>query len=384
MPATNKQSALIEAFNKLHETPAIPICEDTTVPSPDTRFVVDRCLATYAARTKDAFVFIPDESIWQTYSILRSANHAWRHDKLPVLAVCAFSKSPGPMQKETGIQADTADQFLSDLTLAHRIVPKLGDSPSYIVRHYPRPYEIYDEVVLPAHTNLIVYQPRALSSTQLTALFEHVASVHGKVILCDDREAFLNSHPELTHAVERSLSKAIPQSLRKKIESLSPTAADVKPHINVEKPLTFPNQSDLNGHSRAASIQQPFQFDPSPAGTPYLIYHARTANPAEFPSGYVLVAKVEAASIHRALANSQDFGAPWTENPGVTTFTHRPRSTQPGDIIVHDRVVQRLGAVDFEKIGFLEHSPKLSPEPSCGDLGPDQSQPVKPKRNLKP
>jgi hypothetical protein len=362
MPPTTKPSPLSEAFHRLNETPAISICEDTAVPAPDTKFVVDRCLATYAARAKEGFAFIPDESIWQTYSMLRSANAAWEHDKLPVLAVCALSKSPAPMQRETGIQADTVDQFLSDLTLAHRIVPKLGDSPAYIVRHYPRPHEIHDEVILPAHTNLIVYQPHALSDTQLTKLFEHVASVHGKVILCDDREAFANSHPELTPAVERSLSKAIPRSLRKNIEPPERTPTEVKAQINMDEPAPSLNQPGLNGDSHAPGNQQPLHFGPRPAETPYLIYHAKTTNPAEFPSGYRLVAKVTAKSLPCALANSQDFGAPWTENPGVVTFTDKkPRSTRPGDVIVQDGIAQRFDGNGFKQI---EIATKPQPRPS--------------------
>ena len=125
---STKQSPLLEAFEKLQQTSAIGICNDTPVPKFGSHIIVDHCFADYIARTKDAFAFVPDENMYRTYAVLRSANDAWQHDKLPVLAVCAFSKSPHPFQTETGIQTKTADQFLTDLQFAHYIPPKLAQS----------------------------------------------------------------------------------------------------------------------------------------------------------------------------------------------------------------------------------------------------------------
>jgi hypothetical protein len=325
---------------------------------PTSRFVVNHLLATYAARSKEGFVFVPDESLYQTYAIFRSANTAWQHDKLPVLAVCAFSKSPIPFQRETGIQADTADQFLSDLTLAHRIVPKLGASPAYIVRHNHGSNDQYDDIILPAHANLVVYQPHALSPTQLTRIFDHVANVRGKVILCDDRSAFANSYPELNEAVDRSLSKSIPPELRRNFDLPKPHGDDQNLHIDSEKPYTIPNQLELIPQSEAAPTVHNSHLDRPPAQSLYVIHHAKSENPAGFPNDYDLAAIIKADNIQCAVALSQHYGFPWPDNPGVVSFIDKPRSTQPGDVIVHDGIAQR-----FDGNGFQRIEPVISPQP---------------------
>lgn len=331
----------MRAFNELYQTPATPVHNDTAIPATRSRFVVDHCLATHIARTTESFAFVPDLNSYQTYSILRSANEAWQHDKLPVLAVCAYSKSPAPFQKETGIQSDTADQFLSDLKFAHRMVPTLGASPAYIIRHYHSPKDKYDDVILPAHANLIVYQPQGLSDTQLTALFEHVANVRGKIILCGDRSDFGNSHSELTEAVERSISKAVPAQLRHLVE-------------------------------------------PSTQST-YLIWQSKTGEPADFPDGYRIVAKVQSDDIYRSLANSHYSGCRWTENPGVETFTRNIRSVQPGDIICHNGDVKCLGVDDVAKIRLLDsHVDRLQKQQFALDHpAPETPEPNRPQRKLK-
>ena len=349
--ASKKPSELIRALNRLHETPAIAVCDDTPVQMPSTRFVADHCLATYATRSKEGFAFVPaeDESIYRTYATLRSANEAWRRDKLPVLSVCAFSTSPIPFEKRTGIQTDTVDQFLTDLKLAHSIVPTLNANPAYIVRRYHSFGDKYDDVILPAHANLVVYQPHALSPAQLTSLFQHVADVRGKVILCDDRSKLADFYPELTDAVERSLSKALPPELRQAVTPRNPTPD----YNNALQP------GISSAHRRAVSdfegprSEQLALFDFPSARGPYLVYHAKPGNTAEFPNGYDVVALVRAENIHRALAHTQHFGAPWTENPGVVTLTEKePRSTQPGDVIVHDGVAQRFEGAGFKHIEF--------------------------------
>jgi hypothetical protein len=341
-------SPLINALHKLNEYPAIAICKETPVPMPTSRFVTNHLLATHVVRSTEGFEFIPDESTYQTHAILRSANEAWRHDKLPALAVCAFSKSPDPLREATGIPARTVDQFLRDLQSAHRMIPALGAGPAYIIRHFHSPSDKRDEVILPAHANLVVCEPRGINPNQLTALFEYVASVRGKIILCDDRRELATYHPELTDAVEMSLNRAIPSSLRKDLDQPSPS-------------------------------------DTAP-GRSYLIYHARTEKPAEFPNGYVLVAKVLADNIDRALSRSQNLGAPWSENPDVVAFTHEPRSTRPGDIICHNGKPLRVGAKDFEPVTCLEPSPNrsqnLEPVPHIPE--PDAPQPDRPRRTFKP
>jgi hypothetical protein len=369
-------SPLMNALHKLNEYPALAICKETPVPMPTSRFVTNHMLATHIVRSTEGCEFIPDESAYQTYAILRSANEAWRHDKLPALAVCAFSKSPDPLREATGIQARTVDQFLGDLQSAHRMVPALGESPAYIIRHYNGPGDNRDDVVLPAHANLVVYQPQGINPNQLAALFEYVASVQGKIILCDDRRELASYHPELTDAVERSLDRAIPRSLRK----------DLAPHESlVEKPGTVSIAPGPDSNSISPRSDQPSFSDTAPARS-YLIYHARSEKPAEFPNGYVLVAKVQADNIHRALSHSQNLGGPWTENPGVVAFTRKPRSTQPGDIICHNGTPKRVGATDFEAVTCMEpsrnRSQKPEPAPDCPE--PDAPQPDRPRRTFKP
>lgn len=378
-------SPLINALHKLNEYPAIAICKETPVPMPTSRFVTNHLLATHIVRSTEGFEFIPDESAYQTYAILRSANEAWRHDKLPALGVCAVSKSPDPLREATGIQARTVDQFLSDLQSAHRMVPALGESPAYIIRHFNGPSDKRDDVVLPAHANLVVYQPQGINPNQLTALFESVASVRGKIILCGDRRELANYHPELTDAVERSLDRAIPRSLRKDLPQHESIADDRKPHTKFEKSPSVSIAPDPDSHTRSPRNNQPSLSDTAPARS-YLIYHARSEKPAEFPNGYVLVAKVQADSVQRALADSQHVGAPWTENPGVVAFTHEPRSTQPGDIICHNGSPQRLGARDFEAVISKELSPNRSqkPEPAPDIPEPDAPQLDRPHRKFKP
>lgn len=308
MPANRTQtSPLINALHKLNEYPAIAICKESPVPMPTSRFVTNHLLATHIVRSTEGFEFIPDESSYQTYAILRSANEAWRHDKLPALAVSAVSKSPVPLREATGIQARTVDQFLTDLQSAHRMVPALGASPAYIIRHYHSPSDKRDDVILPAHANLVVYQPQAINPQQLTALFESVASVHGKIILCDDRRELANYHPELTDAVERSLNRAIPRSLRKDLAQHESLADDRKLNTTLEKPASVSIAPDPNSNSISPRYDQPSLSDTAPARS-YLIYHARSEKPAEFPNGYVLVAKVQADNIHRALSHSQHLG----------------------------------------------------------------------------
>lgn len=376
-----KPTELIQALDELCRTPATPVRADTAIPPTRSQFVVDNCLATHIARSKESFAFVPGHDAWRTYGILRSAKEAWQHDKLPVLAVCAFSKSPLPFQRETGIQADTADQFLSDLKFAHRMTPTLGADPAYIIRHYHSPNDKYDNVVLPANANLIVYEPHALSPTQLSTLFEHVANVRGKIILCDDRSDLAYFHPELNKAIEISISKAVPARLRHLVEPSK--AHEEKPGTDHGNPVTAENTSEpihdvTQSHSKEISTGEQVRTLGS-----YLIYHANSERPTDAPSDYVLVAKVETDDIYRSLANSRS-DASWTENPGVVAFTHNPRATRPGDLICHNGEMKQLNAEDVAKINPMQppidHTQKERPAHD----NTETSEPDRPRRKLKP
>ena len=385
MPANSTNSSrLIRALHKLDQTSAIGVSDDTTIPVPTTRFVMNHCLATHIARSKESFAFVPDLGPYQTSAILRSANEAWKHEKLPSLAVCAFSKSPVPFQKETGIQADTADQFLSDLKFAHRMVPTLGASPAYIIRHNHAPNDKYDDVILPAHANLIVYEPHALSPDQLATLFEHVANVRGKIILCGDQSELANFHPELTDAVENSISKAVPAKLRHLCEPSS--SHDEKPSAEPRNPIASANGSRPIRDFEPKNEDAVHHENPSPSRKSYLVYHAKTDGAADFPNGYVLVAKVQTDDIFRALSNSHYSASTWTENPGVVAFTHNARSTRPGDIICEHGEVKRLSVEDIAKINLMD-SPRdrLQKEKFSSDNpAPETPEPDRPRRKFKP
>jgi hypothetical protein len=123
-----------------------------------------------------------------------------------------------------------------------------------------------------------------------------------------------------------------------------------------------------------------------PSRSPYLIYHAKTDAPADFPSGYVLVAKIQTDDIYRALADSQYSAARWTENPGVVAFAHNPRSTRPGDIISHNGELKCLGADDIAKINLMDSHLDLSQKEkfTSDHSAPETSEPDRPRRKFKP
>lgn len=156
--------------------------------------------------------------------------------------------------------------------------------------------------------NLIVYQPHAIAPKELATLFEHVASVQGKVILCDNREALAISYPELSDAVARSLSRAIPHELSKAL-SPSPSTEKHEERDVREHTLTLPDRPTPKDKPYVPSTDALSQFDLPREGRSYLLYHTATDKPSDFPDGYRLVAKIRADNIYRALADSQHFGS---------------------------------------------------------------------------
>jgi hypothetical protein len=85
--------------------------------------------------------------------------------------------------------------------------------------------------------------------------------------------------------------------------------------------------------------------DPLTVTQSYLVFHAKSDDARFFPADYKLVAKIEAADIDSAVELSQHNGRSWAQNPGITSFTENPRSTQVGDILIEHDVPKRfLGA----------------------------------------
>jgi hypothetical protein len=84
--------------------------------------------------------------------------------------------------------------------------------------------------------------------------------------------------------------------------------------------------------------------DPLAKRRPFLVFHANSEDSKLFPDDYTLVARINAENIDHALILSQHTGVKWTQYPGVTSFTDKPRSTQAGDVIIdHDLPVRFVG-----------------------------------------
>jgi hypothetical protein len=378
------QPDLAEAARPLFESPAPAVRDPNSVPIPTTRFLADHALCKHITQSEKGLVFLPDKDDFNTHAILIAARDAWKQEKLPVLAVCAFSRSPQPFAKATGIQCDTADQFLSDLQFARRIPKTPGEQPSYLIRHVHSPSDVYDDVILPAHANLVVYQPHALSPKQLSTLFEHVANVRGKVILCGDPEQFTELHPQLADHVQESLAKWVSPTLTR---DPNRSAVDHSPASSIVRP----GGPSLGGDRRRPppGVSPAGDFFDGPGS--YLVYHSRGKNLTQFPNHFKLVAKVEAKSMEQALARTQHSRSPWPDNRGVTAFMNKPRSTQAGDVIVSAGQPHKFDGVRFEPIEAKleprtprpQQSPAPEPSPAPPDLGDESTKP-KPTRKLKP
>lgn len=346
------------------------INQHPNIPMPATRLVSDHLCAIHVLTSTDPVTFFPDTDIYSTHAVLKVAGDAWRQDKSSVLAVCAFSQSPAPLQKATGIQADTADQFLSDMKFAHRFVP-LGGKPCYVIRHHHGTDRQADELILPAEAKVVVYQPHALDPRQLSRLTEYAQSVRGQVILCDDPALLTQSHPSLSDVVSKSLAKCDVGRLTKHLER------------NDANPRPIPPRFE---DSDAFRSQLP---PPNAFATPrkYVIYHAKTEKPASFPGSFSPVAIVHADSIESALHRSQHFGAPWPDNPGVITFKTKLRSTQPGDVVVDNGVPMFYDGNTLTKLEAT-HAPKLAasrPQPHSVEISnPEPQMPVSQKRTFQP
>ena len=241
-------------------------------------------------------------------------------------------------------------------------------------------------MILPSRANLVIYQPHAIAPKQLTTLFEHVAAVQGKVILCDNREPFAISYPELTDAVTRSLSRAIPQELSKALSPAPATKKHKEEHVT-ENSHTTADQITRDGRPYVPSADALSHFHLPNGRRPYLLYHAVVDKPGDFPDGYKLIAKIQADSVDRALADSPKFGSPSPENQSVVVFRDADRSTQPGDVIVHAGIAHLLGPADFRSLKpqvrpSLE--PSITPTPANDVLEHETPEPAKPCHKIKP
>lgn len=369
------RSPLIEALQKLNAKPAIAVCKDTEVAMPTPRFFEDLLLTTHIARSTEGFAFLPYDNMYRVSSLLQGANEAWRQDKLPVVAVCAFPQSHIPFQRQTGIQADFVDEFLKDLSVSQRIVASSGESSAYVIRHQQNTVHRYDETILPAHANLVIHKPRAMAPEQLTALFQYVASVQGKVILCDDRHALANAHPELKDFIDGSLSQALTREFMTAFDPKELSADARKLPSLSSLARSIPNGKSLHGDVASSA-------DPTPTNN-YLVYHSRTGDPGKFPDDYMLVAKVDAIDAYCAFLDTVHFGRPWTENPGVASLTDKPRSTQPGDIICHNDIIRRVGSPTFASIERIEQAAALSQQLNHDLPNLESEEPEPDKTHLK-
>lgn len=83
---------------------------------------------------------------------------------------------------------------------------------------------------------------------------------------------------------------------------------------------------------------------------PYLVYHATEQTAPQFPQDYKLVAKVEASSRDGAFTMTQHGAASWTTYRGIAAYDHNPRSSQVGDIILHDEVPMRFDGKGWQTV----------------------------------
>src|SRR5262245_59681994 len=117
-PESYRSSQLVEAIAKLSKSPAKPLREDTYFRLPITMTIADADLCAYLARTQRSFLFLPDFDTFTTQLIIRTTNEGWKHDKLPALVICPTADIATDVEKTTGIESVSAENFFRDLDRA--------------------------------------------------------------------------------------------------------------------------------------------------------------------------------------------------------------------------------------------------------------------------
>lgn len=289
--------------------------------------IVGTRLTAYLTHYRSDIKFLPDFNVYDTYTTLKSANSIWQNNGRSALAVCALPSSIASLEKATDIKAVLVDDFINDLKSAHRFVPPSPGKPMYVQRPVPS-NGTSDRVVIPPEVNLLIVQPHALSNSQLNTLFDHTLSVRGSAIFCDNQGHVQQSYPELSSALKYTYQQAMSPKL---VHDPLPSFAHANDHKSSRTSELEPTASELS------------KLNLRYAQGIYFVCHWEETN-------YRLVAKLRADSVYDALSRSQHFGSPWPDNSDVTCFKHKPRSTDVGDVIVHQGFAQRFDGNSFTPV----------------------------------
>lgn len=356
-------SPLVRSLEELKQCGAAP--QKTTVESPadpDTEPPLDIC--THLAASPDKILFLSGANLYHMQDTLRDVNRIWQKEGRPAMAVCAFPDAAASLKHATGIKSVGIDRFLNVAMFAHRVVTSPGTEPRYVVRRTTSTLEKRDYDLIPPRVNLIVHQPHAMAPSQLKSLFDHATGVHGRLILCDNAAKLKLSHPDLYEALKTSLHHEL---------ALHPNAEYARPHADSvaarrhSSPIRLSRQSDSNRvipqHMEQAALGG---LGEPRASRAYLVFHSQCTRPAIFPDDYRLVARVDANSLAEAVGRTQHFGKPWPENPGVDCFVKQPRSTQPGDVLIHRDTAHYVDVNGFRPVGMVlqpEMTQRAEPAP---------------------
>jgi hypothetical protein len=229
-------SDFLAAINRLSAQPAKVLREDTHLRLPVTMKIGDAYRCAYLARNTSSFQYLRDEDTFKTSLILRTVNEAWKHDKLPALAVCASENSAKALQKSAQIESVTAERFFSDLELARPVTQTFSGKKNYVIGHDHNPDGRFDKIVLPTFANIVVYEADKFSPHQLTSLCDHVGEVRGRVILCADWKALDRAQPEIGEILNDFFGYEGPQiPFGTDTEKAWELGNELEPHTAVDK-----------------------------------------------------------------------------------------------------------------------------------------------------
>jgi hypothetical protein len=208
-PDTIRHSILRDAIAKLALAPAKALRNDTCFQLPPTMRIADADLCTHLARNESSFLVLPDHSGFDSRLVLRTTNEAWKHDKLPTIAICPTVQVARQVQRTTGIESVCAEGFFDDLERTRPVVQSFTGKKSYVIGHDHNPKGRFDQVVLPYLANVIVFDAEHFSSEQLTSLCEPISQVGGRLILCGDQNALDRAHPDLAEAINDAVRQGL-------------------------------------------------------------------------------------------------------------------------------------------------------------------------------
>lgn len=210
-PQHSKPSDFLAAIKRLSAQTAKALQKDTHLRLPITMKIGDAYRCADLARNAVSFQYLRDDDTFKTGLILRTVNQAWKHDKLPALAICASEDSAKALQKAADIESLTAERFFSDLERARPVTQTFSGKKNYVIGHDHNPEGRFDKIVLPTFANVIVYEADKFSPDQLTSLCDHVTEVRGRVILCADCQALDQAQPQIGEILDDFFGESGPE-----------------------------------------------------------------------------------------------------------------------------------------------------------------------------